>query len=163
MICAKEHWQTKERCIFCDIRRQEEHDAVRIVFQNDAFVSFCPYASKFPFETWILPKRHASEFRHISDEEFRPLAEVLGRTLWALHRALDDPPFNYIIHSAPRISMDRYAQSAISIDKDYHWHIEIIPRTTKIAGFEWGTGFYINPTLPESAADYLRSVIKEGE
>ncbi|MCX7013203.1 MAG: DUF4931 domain-containing protein [Candidatus Sumerlaeota bacterium] len=161
LICSKEHWQTKERCIFCDILRQEESDAERVVFKNDRFVSFAPYASKFPFETWILPRRHNSEFRNIEDSELRPLAEALGGTLWALQQALDDPPFNYIIHSAPRISMDRYAKSALSIDKDYHWHIEIIPRTTRMAGFEWGTGFYINPTMPEAAAEYLRTALKD--
>jgi UDPglucose--hexose-1-phosphate uridylyltransferase len=161
LVCAKEHWQLKERCLFCDILTHELSVGDRIVFENDSFVSLAPFASKFPFETWILPRRHAAEFDQLADEEIAPLGEALNRTLWAIQRALDDPPYNYIIHSAPRLSLDRYARSAISIDRDYHWHIEIIPRITRMAGFEWGTGFYVNPTLPENAAEYLRAILAD--
>ncbi|OPZ06210.1 MAG: Galactose-1-phosphate uridylyltransferase [candidate division BRC1 bacterium ADurb.BinA364] len=161
LVCAKSHWQSKERCLFCDILRQEERDGSRIVWQNGDFLSFAPFAAKFPFETWILPRRHSCEFNRTEDRELGPLAETICNTLWAIRAALNDPPFNYIIHSAPRLTPDRYAAGAISIEKDYHWHIEVIPRVTRMAGFEWGTGFYINPTLPETAAAYLREMLEE--
>jgi UDPglucose--hexose-1-phosphate uridylyltransferase len=157
--CSKAHWESKERCLFCDILRQETRDGSRVVFQNDLFLSFAPFASKFPFETWIMPKRHRAEFKDIADDELGPLAESLRQTLRALERALDDPPYNFIIHSAPRLSPGKYAKAAVSIERDYHWHIEVIPRVTRTAGFEWGTGFYINPIAPEEAADYLRGTL----
>ncbi len=159
--CALEHYQLKERCLFCDIIDQEINDRSRVVMENNDFLSFTPFASKFPFETWIIPKRHQSNFRMILDEEILSLAEVLKQTFIAVKRALSDPPYNLIIHSAPQFS-DRKIQTS-SINDDYHWHIEIFPRVSKIAGFEWGTGFYINPVLPEKAAEYLREVLTQPE
>src|SRR5690606_25058710 len=159
LVRAKQHFQLKERCIFCDIIGQEVRSGERIVCQNEKFLSFSPFAAKFPFETWILPKDHACEFRYITDQQIPALSEVLGRTLRAIKAALNDPPFNVMFHSAPRISPERYPQWTVSVEQDYHWHIEIIPRTTQIAGFEWGTGFYINPTLPEKAAAFLRGIL----
>lgn len=157
--CALEHYQLKERCLFCDIITQEIHDGLRIVTENKDFLSFTPFASKFPFETWIIPKRHQAYFRMIQNEEIISLAEVMKTTFIAIKRALSDPPYNLIIHAAPEIT-DKQHQTA-TIRDDYHWHIEIYPRISKIAGFEWGTGFYINPVLPERAAEYLREVLNQ--
>jgi len=130
-----------------------------VVIENKDFLSFTPFASKFPFETWIIPKRHQPYFRMIQEYEIESLGEILKSTLFAIHRALSDPPYNFIIHAAPVLSPTR--PSAGSILDDYHWHIEIIPRVTKMAGFEWGTGFYINSIVPEHAAEYLREVLSE--
>jgi len=154
---AREHFDYKERCLFCDIVNQELKDRSRIVFENQTMLAFTPFASKFPFETWILPKAHSHDFQFIADGDIAPLAEALRVTLYGIQMALEDPPFNFIIHGAPRLGPAANA----GIQREYHWHIEIIPRVTRLAGFEWGTGFYINPTLPEKAADFLRQVLLE--
>lgn len=158
LVNCREHYEYKERCLFCDIINQERKDRSRIVFENEEFMAFEPFASKFPFETWILPKVHNHDFRYLSDQQIPHLAEALRRTLLGLQIALNNPPYNFVIHSAPRAEAMRGGQN---IERDYHWHIEIIPRITKMAGFEWGTGFYINPTLPEDAADFLRKSIAD--
>lgn len=155
LVNAREHFNYKERCLFCDIANQEIKDRQRLVYENRSFIAFAPFASKFPFETWIMPKAHNHDFQYLADGDVEPLAEVLRRTLHGIQVALENPPFNFIIHSAPRGA----TAGSSSSQKEYHWHIEIIPRVTRLAGFEWGTGFYINPTLPEKAAEFLRDVI----
>jgi len=147
------YYQGKERCIFCDIVSQESQDGRRVVIENDHFIVSCPFAARFPFELLIIPKVHSSHFVYATATEYRALANSLKVTLSALKAALDDPPFNYIIHSAPL----REAES-----KHYHWHLEITPALTKVAGFEVGTGFYINPVPPEDAAAHLRNIMSEG-
>ncbi len=144
---AEQHYKLKERCIFCDILHQELEDGARVVSQNEGFASLTPFASRFPFETWVLPKWHSSRFEDMSDPQIMWLAESLRDTLRRVRCALNAPPYNFIIHTAPCHEPDL---------PHYHWHIEIMPKLTKVAGFEWGTGFYINPTLPEDAARYLR-------
>ncbi|GAX60529.1 galactose-1-phosphate uridylyltransferase [Candidatus Scalindua japonica] len=144
---ARIFYQQRERCLFCDMIDQEIDTDRRIVFLTDNFVAFAPFASRFPFEIWILPKNHKSHFENLQEFELDELANVLKGVLGRLETALDLPPYNYIIHSAP---------FNVTESEFFHWHIEIIPRLTNIAGFEWGTGFYINPTLPEEAAELLR-------
>jgi UDPglucose--hexose-1-phosphate uridylyltransferase len=157
--CAWEHYELKERCLFCDIVNQELDTKSRLVHADEAFVSFEPFASKFPFETWIIPRRHYAEFTQIRDDEIERLAVALPRTLLALKQALSDPPYNFIVHSAPRLEEDR--PGVESLAEDYHWHIEIYPRISRIAGFEWGTGFYINTVMPEKAAEFLRQALED--
>ncbi len=150
-----EYYKLKERCVFCDIMREEKEKQERIVYENDAYMVFCPYASRFPFETWIVPKTHCIDFydQRIADN-LHLLAETLKVVLTKLDMALDGPEYNYIIHTAPnRYSRRGYWQT---IENDYHWHIELFPRLVKTAGFEWGSGFYINPTQPEEAARFMR-------
>ncbi|MCP4684006.1 MAG: galactose-1-phosphate uridylyltransferase [bacterium] len=146
---ARRYYGFKERCIYCDIVRQEITDQVRIIKDHDAFVAFTPFASRLPFETCIIPKSHQSSFLEMSDSEYLNLASCLKDTLLRIKLALNDPSFNYVLHTRP-ISRDAQDQ--------YHWHIEIIPKLTKRAGFEWGSGFYINPTAPEEAAAFLRDL-----
>ena len=144
---AKTFYKHRERCLFCDMIQQEIETDKRVVISTDNFVVFAPFASRFPFETWILPKKHESNFENLQGVEAKELAHVLKSVLTKLEATLDFPPYNYIIHSAPfNVTESEY----------FHWHIEIIPRLTNIAGFEWGTGFYINPTPPEEAAELLR-------
>ncbi|UCG62731.1 MAG: galactose-1-phosphate uridylyltransferase [Candidatus Zixiibacteriota bacterium] len=150
---AKRYYDFKERCIYCDIVRQELSDKERVVTDFDAFVTVQPFAPRFPFETWLIPKSHQSSFIDMSDADYITLARCLKDMLLRLKLALNDPPFNYIIHTRP-VSKEYH--------HFYHWHIEIIPKLTKIAGFEWGSGFYINPTSPEEAASFLRKVTGEG-
>ena len=144
---AKAHFTAKERCVFCDIVRQETHDAKRLIAENADMVAIAPYAPRFPFETWMLPKRHQSHFEDAPRHEYAALARLLGDILRRMNRALRNPPYNLLIHSAP------LAEPAADY---YHWHVEIIPTLTKVAGFEWATGFYLNPTSPEEAAEVLR-------
>lgn len=146
---AKRYWDFKERCIFCDIVRQELTDGSRVVADHDAFLTIQPFAPRFPFETWLLPKTHQSSYLEMSDGEVMVLARAVKATLARLKAALNDPPFNYMLHTQPvsRESMDHY-----------HWHFEIIPKLTRVAGFEWGSGFHINPTPPEESAAYLRNI-----
>jgi UDPglucose--hexose-1-phosphate uridylyltransferase len=151
---ASSYFTLKERCIFCDIVTQESEDRRRVVFENDGFIVTCPFAARFPYELLIVPKNHGSHFEHCEAPEYRALAAALKATLGALKSALSDPPFNYIIHSAPL----REAPS-----KHFHWHLEITPALTKVAGFEVGTGFYINPVPPENAAEQLRVQLSASE
>ena len=116
--------------------------------ETDYFVVLCPYAARFPFETWILPKNHNSHFENIQKIEVDELGTVIKTILLKLEVALDKPAYNYIIHTSP------FNSQALP---HYHWHIEVIPRLTRVAGFEWGSGFYINPVLPEQAAADLRA------
>jgi UDPglucose--hexose-1-phosphate uridylyltransferase len=144
---AKRHFEFKERCVFCDIMRQERTDAERIILETDHYIVFAPYAARFPFESWILPKQHASHFDTISPSGMQNLASVLQRLLRKIDKTLEQPAYNFVLHTAP------IQEPALS---HYHWHIEIIPKLTRVAGFEWGSGFYINPTPPEEAAQFLR-------
>jgi UDPglucose--hexose-1-phosphate uridylyltransferase len=144
---AKHYFDFKERCVYCDIIRQETASAVRLVVETDRLLVWEPWAPRFPFETWIVPKRHESHFETADNVTLQNLAGVLRTTLRKLDKALERPPYNFIIHSAP-LQENHQAH--------YHWHIEIIPKLTKVAGFEWGTGLYINPTPPEESAKFLR-------
>jgi UDPglucose--hexose-1-phosphate uridylyltransferase len=144
---ARKYFEFKERCVYCDILRQELKDTERLILETDEFAAVSPFASRFPFETWILPRRHESHFENIREAEVLNLAWVLRSILRKMDRVLEKPAFNMIVHSAP-------VQEAAT--EHYHWHIEIIPKLTRVAGFEWGTGFYINPTPPEEAARFMR-------
>jgi UDPglucose--hexose-1-phosphate uridylyltransferase len=143
------HFRHKERCVFCDIVRQELRERVRMVYENSAFVVIEPYAPKFPFETWVLPRTHRARFESSTREEFSLLSNALKVALHKLNVALDDPPYNFILHTTPFGEHD---------PPHYHWHIEIMPTLIQVAGFEWGSGFYINPTPPEEAARFLAEI-----
>jgi UDPglucose--hexose-1-phosphate uridylyltransferase len=142
-----EFFDYRGRCIYCDMIHQELASEKRIVLDTPNFVAFAPFASRFPFETWILPKTHNSHYENIQKNEVEELGTLLKTVLMKLEVALDRPAYNYIIHTSPLDTREL---------PHYHWHIEIIPRLTRVAGFEWGTGFYINAVSPEDAAAYLR-------
>jgi len=144
---ARRYYEFKERCIYCDIIRQDVDDAERVVLETDHFLVLCPYAPRFPFETWILPKRHESHFENTDGTALQNLGWVMRMILRKIDKVLERPAFNYMVHGSP------LQQGAVP---HYHWHIEVIPKLAKIAGFEWGSGFYINPTPPEEAARFLR-------
>jgi UDPglucose--hexose-1-phosphate uridylyltransferase len=146
---SRDFFNYRGRCVFCDMIEQEIATGDRIVVDTPGCVAFCPFASRFPFETWILPKRHSSHFENIQTTDAAELAQILHRVMTKIETALDRPAYNYIIHTAP------FDTPALD---HYHWHIEIIPRLTRTAGFEWGTGFYINPVPPEEAAAFLRQI-----
>lgn len=156
---SRQYFLEKERCIFCDIIRQELGSGERIVYENEYFVAFTPFASRFPFEIWIMPRRHEYSFEIMPDEERLLLAKCLKDVLNRLRTCLNDPPYNYVLHTAPNpIPRPGKPDYWGTIQFDFHWHMEIIPRLTKMAGFEWGSGLYINPTSPEQAAKFLRDI-----
>ena len=137
------------RCIYDEMIRQELEEGVRVVHDSPEFLVFCPYAGRFPFETWIVPKRPGSHFEAIDRRRIDELGIVIQETLARLELALDDPPYNYVLHSAPFNTGDL---------PHYRWHLELLPRLTRVAGYEWGSGFIINPVPPENAAAVLRAI-----
>jgi UDPglucose--hexose-1-phosphate uridylyltransferase len=156
---CRAHHQIKERCLICDIIKQEVASRDRLVYVDDRFVAFCPYASRFPFEIFIAPRFHQHDFSRASDHDLRGLAAVLRDVSGRLRDALENPPFNYILHTAPNANVHPHrAHYWDTIAFDFHWHLELFPRLLRVAGFEWGSGFYINPTPPEEAARYLREI-----
>jgi UDPglucose--hexose-1-phosphate uridylyltransferase len=144
---AKKYHDYKDRCVYCDIVSHEVDHGQRVVLDTDHFVAVSPYAARFPFETWIVPKLHNSHAEAMSHAEIEDLARVLRSILRRIETTLEHPPYNLVVHSAP-------VQETPSVH--YHWHIELIPKLTHVAGFEWGSGFYINPTPPEESAKFLR-------
>ncbi|MFC1646010.1 galactose-1-phosphate uridylyltransferase [Candidatus Omnitrophota bacterium] len=149
---ASAYYEFRERCIFCDIARQELEEKERILIESKYFISFCPFVSRFPFEVHIMPKEHSNKFYELDDEQRIDLAKILKETLLRLKIALSEHAYNFIIHSVP-VGKKDYDY--------YHWYIEIMPRLTRVAGFEWGTGFYLLPTPPEVAIKYLKAATTE--
>ncbi|MBU1087188.1 MAG: galactose-1-phosphate uridylyltransferase [Candidatus Omnitrophica bacterium] len=148
---AEKYYGFKERCVYCDIIDQELEAQERMICENENFLAFSPFAACTPFEIWILPKKHCSHFYLISEDLLYDFSAILKDVLWRLKKILTDPPFNFIINTAP-----------IQHEQElgfYHWHMQILPKLTRAAGFEWGTGFYINPSPPEQTAKLLREVV----
>lgn len=147
---ATMHYDDTGRCLYCDLVDEERKAGSRMVWETMRFVVFYPFASRVPFETWIAPKEHQPSFAHTTEEDLRELAHVLKTTLGGLSQALGDPDFNYIIHSSP----------AEDESKAYYlWHIQILPRVTTFAGFELGSGIFINTAVPEESAPFMRQFV----
>jgi UDPglucose--hexose-1-phosphate uridylyltransferase len=146
MTGSQAFFEYRGRCVYCDMIQQELAGDKRIVLDSPGFVAFCPFAGRFPFETWIVPKEHEGHYEHVQRRDVDELAGVVRQVVSKIEAALDQPAYNYIIHTAPFNTPE---------PAHYHWHIEIMPSLTKAAGFEWGTGFYINPVPPEDAAAFL--------
>ncbi len=140
------------RCVYCDILAFEREDRRRVVFENDSFLAFIPYAAGVPFEMWIMPKRHHADFGAITDQEQGDLADALRNLLHRLDMRLHEPDYNFIINSAPRYRAG---------DPQLHWYLEIRPRLVTQAGFEIGSGMRINPSLPEADAAFLNGINDE--
>jgi len=148
---SEKYFDYRGRCIYCDILAQELDDGRRVVVQNHHFVALAPFASRFPFEISIVPRRHEAFFWGLGQDQAAGLAEILQDVLRRYRLALRDPPYNYIIHTAP---------PGYPTPDRYHWQVEVIPKLTEAAGFEWGSGFFINPMPPEEAAARLRDLDK---
>lgn len=146
---AVNYFRYKERCVFCDMVAQELQEKERIITENQNFLAFCPFVPRFPFETWIVPTVHNPEFNKVDDAAIYDMAGILKDVLVRLKNVLNDPAYNFIIHTAPIRD---------GSNEEFHWHLEIMPKLTNVAGFEWGSGLYINPTSPELAAKYLREL-----
>jgi len=143
------YFEDKKSCVFCDMIDQEKKEQKRQICENDDFYAFCPFASRSPFEMCIIPKKHQYSFTDISEDQIDSFARILKDILLRMKVLLDNPPYNFIIHTSPLNG---------ETNELCHWHVELMPKLTKIAGFEWGTGFYINSTSPEVASEYLREV-----
>ncbi|MDE1920934.1 MAG: DUF4921 family protein [Candidatus Omnitrophica bacterium] len=148
---AQKYFDYHERCLFCDMVAQELKIKERVVCQNEHFVTITPFASRFPFETWILPKEHHCDFADGIRGREDSLAAIMKDILLRFKIGLNDPAYNYMIQTSP-------VKKPLAFKDDYHWHIEVMPRLTRVAGFERGTGFYICPIPPEMTADFLREV-----
>lgn len=158
LAACREHFERKQRCLICDLLSQERNSKERVVRDDGNFLVYAPFASSVPFELMIAPLDHSHDYTLQTDQQLLLLADTLRDTLRRLRTVLRDPPYSFILHSAPPMHLrwgrpDYWA----SLPADYHWHIEIAPKLTRVAGFEWGSGFQINPTPPEEAAEFLRN------
>jgi UDPglucose--hexose-1-phosphate uridylyltransferase len=135
------------QCVFCRIIEMEHQERDRVVMDEDDFIAVVPFAARFPFETWVLPREHHATFGEVTDAGLAGFAHVLNRILEKFHRGLGNPAYNMVVRTAP---------SGDEGEDYYHWHVQIIPRLTTPAGFELGTGVYINTALPEATAQFLR-------
>ena len=161
---CREHFARRERCLFCDLIGQEQRLGQRICLETEEYVAMAPFAAATPFETWILPKEHRHDFALSSDDELRGLAVILRDFLRRVRALLDDPPYNLVLHTAPNVHPRPGRPDYWStIEHDYHWHFEFAPRTSQPAGFEWGSGYSINPTPPEEAARLLNEADPDRE
>jgi UDPglucose--hexose-1-phosphate uridylyltransferase len=150
---ARHHYADKERCVYCDIVRQELAAGRRIILENADIVALAPYAARFPFETWLVPKRHGARFEDAAGHEYEGLARLLKALLLRLNRALESPSYNLIIHNAP------FSEETSDF---YHWHLELVPQFMRLPS-QTGVGLYINPTPPEESARVLRAAARLAE
>jgi UDPglucose--hexose-1-phosphate uridylyltransferase len=141
------HYDEQGACLYCDTIKAEKEAGVRVVLETGRFIVIEPFAARSPFETWILPKEHDSNFEETSVDGCKELAAVVQQILGKISKILNNPDYNYVILSAP--AHERGLEY-------YHWHLKIIPRVSATAGFEIGSGMFINPVIPEEAARYLR-------
>jgi UDPglucose--hexose-1-phosphate uridylyltransferase len=153
---ARAYYLDKERSIFEDMLQQELRDNQRIVYQNSGFVAFCPYASRFPFEISIVPRRQMSDFHDAEKNDFLQIADCYKVVIQKLNKALNHPHYNCLLYTAPTRSST--AARLDGLERYFRWHLEIIPRVTMVTGFEVGSGFYINPVPPEAAAQFMQDV-----
>jgi UDPglucose--hexose-1-phosphate uridylyltransferase len=161
-VC-RDYFRSHDRCLICDLATQELTDGRRVVYDDGRFLVVAPYASCFPFELRLFPHRHGHDFALQDDAELEACAIALRNVLRRLRNLLRDPPFNFILHTAPPMQpRPGHPGYWTSLPFDYHWHIELVPRLSRIAGFEWGSGFFINLMPPEDAARFLRGTDPDG-
>jgi UDPglucose--hexose-1-phosphate uridylyltransferase len=151
---ARQHFRLKERCVFCDLLREELEHGERLIQVTDSFVALAPYAARYPYEFWILPREHSADFESIETGAAEDLAALLVASLTRLEDILPEPAYNLFLYSSP--NRDQRKGLWTTLAQDFHWHIQVMPRTGHVAGFEVGSGFYANPVLPEDAARMLR-------
>lgn len=152
MLGCYNYFKDNGTCIYCDIIAEEIRVEDRLVYESEHFVVISAYASRSPFETWILPKKHGARFEDMTDDQIKHLSFVLKVTLGQLYTKLSDPPLNFYIHTAPTAN----EKHTIHEEAAYHWHLTIFPRITIWAGFEYATGIPVNPIPPEVTAKFLR-------
>lgn len=152
LLGAYHYWANNNQCFFCDMINEERVLKTRFVYESDRFAVVCAYASRKPFETWILPKVHSARFEDLGPSTCAELAKVLKWVMERLYVKLSDPPLNFYIHTMPRPGIKQTSFN----EKSIHWHLTVFPRLTIWGGFEYATGLPINPVLPEDSATFLR-------
>jgi UDPglucose--hexose-1-phosphate uridylyltransferase len=145
---AEQYHRMNKKCVYCTMIEWELENKKRVIFENDEFLVFCPFASRAAFETWIIPKKHRPYFERTSQDDKIMAGEALKVAIAKIYKALGDPAYNFYIHTSPCDGKDY---------PHYHWHLEIIPRTSVWAGLELSTGIEISTIAPEEAAEFLRS------
>ena len=153
---AKTYYGYRDRCIYCDIIKQERDMGNRIMEESRNFIAVAPFASRFPFETWVMPKRHSCDFYKTDRGEVGDLARLMWSIFSRMSKVIGDFPYNIVLHTAPFRRNAGKKGYWDTIEYDYHWHLEILPILTRVAGFEWGSGFYINPLPPEDACKSIQ-------
>ncbi|MFA6184188.1 MAG: galactose-1-phosphate uridylyltransferase [Parcubacteria group bacterium] len=148
---AELYFKSLRKCVYCEMAEYESKHSRRVISENDDFIAFCPFASRSAFEIWIMPKKHNPYFERITDEEKIKLAQVFKDSLQAIKGTINNPPYNFYIHTSPCDGKDY---------RHYHWHIEILPHTSTWAGFELETGIEISMIQPEIAAKSLQNNLK---
>jgi len=146
---AEKYYRRENRCVYCDMIDMETSARVRVVMENKDFIALAPYASRFAYETLLLPKKHNHRFEDTGEDTINALADILKKLLQNTNSILGHPPYNLMLHTFS------FGQGA-DADGYYHWHVELLPMVNRVAGFEWGAGFFINPVPPEEAAKSLR-------
>ena len=153
---AKQYYEYKERCVFCDMLKQEIQAGKRVIAETRQFVALAAFASRFPFETWIVPKEHSCDFYKVARGKIPDFIDIMVIVFAKMRKILGDFPFNFVLHTAPFKRDPGKRGYWETVEQDYHWHFEILPILTRVAGFEWGSGFYINPLPPEDACKSVR-------
>jgi UDPglucose--hexose-1-phosphate uridylyltransferase len=146
------YYNQHHQCLLCSVLKEEKKQQVRVVGESEYFLIICPYASRFSYESWIIPKKHAEHFNAISNEELEDLAETIKAFLLTIVECLDNPSYNIVINTAP---------VNVPYCEGYHWFLEIVPRLIVNAGVEFATGCYMNPVAPELAAVCFRDRLSE--
>lgn len=153
---AKRYYDYKDRCVYCDIIKQDMAAQKRVMAESTHFIAIAPFASRFPFETWILPKEHSCDFYKIDRTRLPDFVDLTRLIFLKIRKIVGDFPFNFVLHTAPFRRNAAKGGYWETIERDYHWHFELLPILTSVAGFEWGSGFYINPLVPEDACKSIR-------
>jgi UDPglucose--hexose-1-phosphate uridylyltransferase len=149
---AWEHRRRERTCMTCQLIEQEISAGVRVVAETEGLVAWCPFASRFAYEVCIAPKNHSAQFRSVDDAGLLELASLVRRVLGRIEQDIRQPQYNLVLQTAP-FSGD--------VEEALHWRLEILPRTAKAAGFEWGTQCFINAVAPEMAADFYREGLSD--
>jgi UDPglucose--hexose-1-phosphate uridylyltransferase len=151
LVGAEDYFARTGRCVFCDLAERELADGSRVVARSEHFVVVTAFAPRFGYEMWVIPLKHEPHYEAVTDAELLEFSRLLKRVLRALDEVLHSPAYNWFLHTTPlRAGNLSY----------YHWHLEILPRTSRPAGFEWGHGCHISTTSPEHAAEQLRGAIE---
>ena len=159
LIGAKKYYQQHQRCVYCDVVLEEMRVKERLIHETEHFIAFIPFAAPLLFEVCIYPKSHHCDFHAGLAGKEQDLAVMMKTVLQKLQGGLDDPAYNFVIQTAPFRGRSNDYHRWETIEKDYHWHIELTPRLTRTAGFEKGSGFYICAVPPETMAEFLREAV----
>lgn len=155
---SRRHYNKNERCLMCDLMRDEETSKERVLFRNKSFVIFAPFAPRYEFEVWIAPISHKNDFSLITREEINELAEALEWVLTRMDIALEKPDLNMLIFTAPPVREHKDPDYFHHLERFFHWHIELLPRFSGCDGFELNSGCFINPIAPEKYAKHLKEI-----